>query len=344
MKALRKLAQGPGNVEVVETQEPSPQAGEVLIRVRMAGVCGTDVHIFHGLFPKVRPPVTLGHEFCGEVLEVGAGVRRWRLGERVTVESAAAFCGGCVHCLEGQTQRCDQRLAFGYGKDGGFAPVVAVRADALHRLPDHVSFREGALCEPLACATHAVVERSSLAPGETALVAGPGPIGLLVVQVARAMGARVILVGTPWDKERLELGLKLGAEHSLTAGAPENQELLEEWTKGKGVDKAFECSGSFSSFSSCVEWVKKGGELIQVGLLGKEASLDLDKLTYREVELKGCFAHNHNSWLKAIELLEKKEVELLPLVSETYSLEDWKKPFSLFERHEGLKYLLEPEP
>lgn len=344
MKALRKLAPGPGNVEVVEAPEPRPAEGEVLIKVRRAGVCGTDVHIFHGLFPKVRPPVTLGHEFCGEVVELGPGVKGWSPGERVTVESAARFCGSCVHCLEGQTQRCEERLAFGYGRDGGFAPYVAARADGLHRLPEHVSFQEGALCEPLACATHAVLERSSLAPGQTALVAGPGPMGLLVAQVAQAAGALVVLVGAPSDRERLQMGLRMGAKHCLVAGDPENQEILEELTRGIGVDVAFECSGSVSSVSGCVEWVRKGGQVVQVGLLGKEAGLDLDRLTYREVELRGCFAHNHESWEKALKLLENKEVDLMCLVSGTYPLEEWKEPFQLFERRQGLKYLLEPAP
>lgn len=342
MKALRKLAPGPGNVEVVETQEPRPGRGEVLIKVGMAGVCGTDLHIFHGLFPKVRPPVTLGHEFCGEVLELGSGVEGWRPGDRVTVESAAGFCGSCLHCQEGQTQRCEHRLAFGYGRDGGFAPLVAVRADGLHRLPEGISFQEGALCEPLACATHAVLERSSLSKGQVALVAGPGPIGLLVLQVAKAAGAQVILVGTSWDRDRLELGAQLGAWQTLLAGAPEKEQLLGEWTQGKGVDVAFECSGSLSSFSSCLEWVRKGGQVVQVGLLGKEGLMELDRLTYREVELKGSFAHNQGSWKRAMELLEREKVKLLPLVSGTYPLEEWREAFARCERHEGLKYLLRP--
>ncbi|MEJ5375424.1 MAG: zinc-binding dehydrogenase [bacterium] len=342
MRALRKLAPGPGNVDVVDTKEPRPQQGEVLIRVCMAGVCGTDLHILHGLFPKVRPPVTLGHEFCGEVVEVGSGVRGWKPGDRVTVESASGFCGNCVHCVEGQTQRCEERLAFGYARDGGFAPFVTARASALHRLPDHVDFQEGALCEPLACATHAVMERSSLLCGQMALVAGPGPIGLLVLQVARAVGAEVILVGTSEDRERLDLGLGMGARHVLVAGGAQNSELIGQWTHGAGVDVAFECSGSIASFSSCIQWVKKGGQVVQVGLLGKEEILDLDSITYKEVELRGCFAHNHRSWEKAIDLLQRKEVSLLPLVSGIYSLEEWKEPFARFQAHQGLKYLLKP--
>lgn len=343
MKALRKLTRGPGHVEVVEIEEPRPGPGEVLIRVHLAGVCGTDVHILHDLFPKVRPPVTLGHEFCGIVLEVGPGVEGWREGDRVTVESAAGFCGDCPHCLQGETQRCEERIAFGYARDGGFAQMVAARAEALHRLPQHVSFQEGALCEPLACATHAVLERSSLGPGNLAIVAGPGPIGLLIAQVARAAGARVLVVGTASDKERLALALRLGAEQGVLAQESDAGARVEEWTQGRGADLAFECSGTASSFSRCVEWVQKGGQVVQVGLLGRAASLDLDRVTFREVEIRGSFAHNRGSWEKAIQLLERRQVQLLPLVSGTYPLDEWQEAFQRFERREGLKYLLQPQ-
>ena len=343
MKALRKMAQGPGCVRVVEVEEPTPGPGEVLVGVRFAGVCGTDLHILHGLFPKVRPPVTLGHEFSGVVLETGPGVRGWQAGERVTVESAAGFCGGCLHCLEGETQRCEGRVAFGYGRDGGFAPLVTVRAGALHRLPEHVSLEEGALCEPLACATHGVLQRSGLSPGELAIVSGPGPIGLLVAQVARAAGARVMVVGAPSDMERLELALSLGAERCLVAQDQDASAAVALWTQGHGAHVAFECSGTPASFSNCVEWVRRGGQVVQVGLMGKASSLDLDRVTYKEVELRGSFAHNHGSWEMAIELLGRRQVELLPLVSGIYPLGKWEEPFELFEHHEGLKYLLRPE-
>lgn len=282
-------------------------------------------------------------EFCGVVLQVGAGVEGWREGDRVTVESAAGFCETCPHCLEGETQRCDERFAFGYGRDGAFAPLVAARAEALHRLPDHVSFEEGALCEPLACATHAVLERSSLGPGNLVIVAGPAPIGLLVAQVARAAGARVMVVGTESDQERLALALRLGAEKCLVVKEAEvAQQEVNEWTQGRGADLAFECSGAAASFSACVEWVRKGGQVVQVGLMGEHTTVDLDRITFKELEIRGSFAHNRGSWEKAINLLERRQVQLLPLVSGIYTLEQWLDAFQKFERREGLKYLLRP--
>lgn len=342
MKALRKLAPGPGNVEIVDVQEPKPGPGEVLVEVALAGVCGTDVHIFHDVFPKVRPPVTLGHEFCGVVVEVGPGVIGWEKGDRVTVESAAGFCTECVYCKEGKTQLCEHRVAFGYGRDGGFAPFVVARAEALHRLPENISLEEGALCEPLACATHAVLERSSLTPGKLVIVVGPGPIGLLVAQVSKSQGARVMVVGLASDQERLELAKRLGAERCLVAEHQEAAQEVKDWTQGQGAHIAFECSGAKTSFSACIEWVRKGGEIIQVGLLGKPSQVDLDGITFKELEVKGSFAHNRGSWEKAIDLLKRRWVETLPLVSGIFPLERWSEAFERFERREGLKYLLSP--
>lgn len=140
MKALRKLSDGPGNVEVVDVPRPIPSRLEVLISVERAGICGTDLHILHGRFPKVRPPVTLGHEFAGVVAEVGPGVDDWRLGERVCVESEAFSCGQGQYCQSGLTNLCPESLVYGYSKDGGFASFVIVRHNALHRLPGFVSF------------------------------------------------------------------------------------------------------------------------------------------------------------------------------------------------------------
>ena len=157
----------------MEISEPSPKEGEALIKVERVGICGTDIHIWHGLFSKTRPPVTLGHEFSGTVAAVGPGVEGWEPGARVTVESAAVYCGKCSYCKEGFTNVCEGRLAFGYGVDGAFADYVVTRASGLHRLPDSISFQEAALSEPLAVGAHAVIDLAHLGPEDTALVTAP---------------------------------------------------------------------------------------------------------------------------------------------------------------------------
>jgi L-iditol 2-dehydrogenase len=342
MKALRKLRRGPGNVDLVDVDPPRPGKGEVIVRVQYAGICGTDIHILHDLYPKAIPPVTLGHEFSGTVSELGNRVQGWKAGDRVTVESAADFCRVCEFCRSGQTQRCEKRQAFGSGRNGGFTSFVAARQDGLHRLPDHVSFQEGALCEPLACAVHAVMERSSVEPGKTVLVTGPGPIGLLVLQVAKAVGATVVISGTQRDEERLKLAKRIGADRCAQVDQQDLNSLIQEITGGMGADSAFECSGAEGALSDCLRGVRKGGEIVQVGLFARPIELNYDEVTFKEVKVKGSFTHNRGTWEKAIDLLRDRKVNVKTLISREFPLDQWQEAFRLFERGEGLKYLLYP--
>ncbi len=342
MKALRKLRRGPGNVDLVNVDPPRPGEGEVIVEVQYGGVCGTDIHILHDLYPKARPPVTLGHEFSGVVSELGPNVRGWKVGDRVTVESAAHFCRVCEFCRSGETQRCEEREGLGSGRDGGFASFVATRQDGLYRLPDHVSFQEGALCEPLACAIHAVMERSSIEPGKTILVTGPGPIGLLVLQVAKAVGATVVISGTQGDEERLKIAKRIGADHCVQIEQQDLHLLIHELTDGLGVDAAYECSGALGALSDCLQGVRKGSEIVQVGLFGRSIELNYDDVTFKEVQVKGAFTHNPGTWEKAMELLRDRKVDLNSLVSGEFPLDQWEEAFRLFEKGRGLKYLLYP--
>lgn len=343
MKALRKTAQGAGHVTVVDVPDPLPGKNQVRIRVACAGICGTDLHIFHGDFAKVRPPVTLGHEVAGTVDAVGEGVTAWRPGDRVTVESEAHTCGRCEMCTSGRANLCADRLALGYGVDGGFADALVVRQSALHRLPDRVSFQEGALSEPLTVAVHAVSERSSLKSGEWALITGPGPIGLLVFQVVRAAGGYAIVTGTARDAERLRLADELGAEATVQVDEEDLASRIEQITEGQGVASAFECSGVGAAIGDCLACVQSGGEIVQIGLYGQSISLDMDQVAMREIVLKGAFVHTSETWKKAIALMDTQSVNLKALVSGTFPISTWQEAFRRSEAGEGIKYLLYPE-
>jgi L-iditol 2-dehydrogenase len=342
MLALRKLAAGERQVELVNIPEPAPNNGQVLIKVKRAGICGTDLHILHGRFPKVRPPVTLGHEFAGVVTAVGEGAPGWSPGDRVVVETEAIVCGRCPYCISGLTNLCSERLAYGYSVDGGFAGYAAVRHQALHRLPAHVTFPEGALAEPLAVAVHAVMECGGINAGELILVTGPGPIGLLALQVAKAAGAQVVISGTNEDATRLKTAAGLGVGLAVNVERRDLDEVISDFSRGAGVDAAIECSGTPAALLDCLKSVKKRGRIIQVGLSGSSLEMDLDRLTLKEVTLKGAFAHNHATWTKALALLAASQVNLKPLVSAEFSLEDWQEGFRLSAIGAGLKYLLCP--
>lgn len=342
MKALRKTAKGPGHVAVVDVPEPLPQKDQVRIRVACAGICGTDLHIFHGDFAKVRPPVTLGHEVAGTVDVVGEGVTTWRPGDRVTVESEAHTCGRCPMCRSGRANLCAERLALGYGVDGGFADALVVRQSALHRLPDGVSFQEGALSEPLTVAVHAVSERSGMTSGDWVLITGPGPIGLLVLQVVMATGGHGIVTGTARDEDRLQLAEKLGAAATVRVDREDLPSRVAQITEDRGVASAFECSGVAAAIDDCLRCVSSGGEIIQVGLYGRPVSIDMDQAAMREIVLKGAFVHTNETWKKAIDLMTTGVIDLNAMVSGKFAIQAWEEAFRRSESGEGIKYLLYP--
>ncbi len=342
MQALRKLAPGEGRVELVDLPVPEPGPGQVLLKVRSASICGTDLHILEGAFPKVRPPVTLGHEFAGEVARLGPGVRGWQEGDRVTCESEAHSCGGCSYCQAGQTNLCPQRLAHGYSLDGGMAQYVLVRHDALHRLPGSVSFQQGALCEPLAVAVHAVLELDPPAPGQSVLVTGPGPIGLLVLAVLVMTGAEVTVAGTSHDQSRLEVARAMGAKQVVMADRQELAQVAGECAGGEGFSRAWECSGAPAALNAAMECLRRQGSIIQVGLSGGLAPVDLDRLTLKELRLVGAFAHNHATWERTMELMAQGRLDAALVISGEFPLSQWERAFDLARRQEGLKYLLRP--
>ncbi len=342
MKALRKLRRGVGQIELVEIPMPIPGYGEVIVRVACAGVCGTDIHIFHDAYTNLTPPVTLGHEFTGIVSQIGPGVKRWAVGDRVVVESLAAVCGTCTFCRSGQTQLCRDRKAFGISQDGGFAQFVAVREDALHLLPEGLSFEQAAMTEPLCVAVHAVMERSRLPAGAWVLVTGPGTIGQLVCQVARLTGASVILAGTSADHNRLEVAKATGVEHCLFSDQEGAAVEVVRLTRGGGPDVAFECAGARGAVHFCLNTVRKGGQIVQVGLSGRAFEIDYDLICLKEIEVLGSFTHNRDTWEKSIALLTNPRLDLSALVSGVYPLEKWDQAFEKTEKAEGLKYLLTP--
>lgn len=342
MKALMKLQRGEGFVELKEVEDPRPDADEVLIAVRRAGVCGTDIHILHGEFPKARPPFVLGHEFSGVVEEVGSEVRGWKVGDRVVSETSAHFCGRCRFCQRGDTQICPEREAYGYVRNGAFAKYLVVKAKLLHRIPESVSDSEAALSEPLAVCVHSAYHRTKVEPGDVTLVTGPGAVGLIMFQVVKAAGAKVILCGMDSDRERLRLGAELGADRCVNVEREDLSSIVMEMTEGYGVDKSYECAGAKGAVTDCLRLTRRGGTIVQVGLFGRPIEIPYEEITLKELSIIGCFAQNHDSWDPALRLLAEKKVKMGPLVSAEYPLDRWKEAFERSERREGLKYLLYP--
>lgn len=342
MEAVMKVAAGSGNVELREIAEPAPGPGQALIEVSAAGICGTDLHIYHDEF-RCNPPVVLGHEVAGRVLALGPDAGGVREGERVTTETYFSTCARCRYCRAGHTNLCPERRSIGSAIDGGFARHLVVPARNLHRLPDNVSDQAGALTEPLACVVHALLGKPTIRPGDVVAIAGPGAIGLLAVQVARAAGATVVMLGTSSDQQRLTLARRLGASHTLVVGEQDPQELLAGLThEGHGADVVIECSGAGPAAAQLLTLARRRGRYLQVGLFGKPIAWDFDQVCYRELEVRGSNASTPESWLRALRLLGEGRVDTEAVISHRYPLGGWREAFDDFESKRGIKLLLVP--
>jgi L-iditol 2-dehydrogenase len=341
VKALVKCAPGVGNLEVRDIPEPTVPPGHVKIRVHATGICGTDLHIYHDEF-RSYPPVVLGHEIAGEVAEIGEGVQRVRPGDRVTTETYYSTCERCRNCRIGRRNLCPHRRSIGTAVDGGFTNFVITPERNIHQLPDNVSLLAGALTEPLACVVHGAVELPRLIAGDVAVIAGPGAIGLLTLQVVKAAGATAVVLGTDADKHRLEAARNFGADAVLNVQRDEVQETISGLTDGEGADIVYECSGAGPAAISLLDWVRRGGQYAQIGLFGKHVAWDLDAVCYKELTVTGSNAHVPSAWDRALALMASGAVQTEPLISGVYPVTEWREAFDVFERRAGLKTVLRP--
>ena len=342
MKALVKYASGVGNIDVREMPEPFPGEGEVKVEVKYCGICGTDIHIYHDHY-KSNPPVIMGHEWSGQVVEIGPGVESIKVGDRVTGIPAAYTCGRCRYCLEGHVFLCEERLSFGSGLNGAFAKYAIVLEKNIRHLPDNVSCKAGALSEPLACCVKAVIFLTGVSAGDVVLITGPGPIGLLAAQVAKAEGGYVVLAGTSVDKERLEFGKELGVDLTLNVETDDVDAALKDLTQGYGADVVLECAGAPAATRLGIDVIRKEGKFTQIGLHDHPFEFDFLKILIKELRVVGSFASSLESWDRTMTLFRQGKIQTEPLVSDVLPLSEWEKGFEKINKRDGLKILLEPE-
>ncbi len=344
MKALYKTDTGIGNVELLDAPIPEPGPGEVCIEVKAAGICGSDLHIYDGSINiPIRPPVIIGHEFAGTIHALGEGVGDWRVGDRITSETSITICGKCPYCRTGFYNLCPDRTFLGYSADGAFAEFTIVPPRLLHRLPENISFQEGALTEPLACCVHGVMELTEIVAGDLVIIFGPGAIGLLSMLLAKAAGGIVLVAGISKDADRLLLAAGLGADHTIDIETEDLADIVNKLSDSIGADVVIECSGAGAAAAAGLELVRKRGQYTQVGLFGKPITVDFEKIAYKEIKVTGSFSQKWTAWEKSLNLLGKGIIDLKPLISDIFPLSDWKTAFEKFESGEGLKILLDPK-
>ena len=342
MLAVRKTARGLGNVEVQEVPEPRAGPGQVVLEVDSAGICGTDLHIYLDEF-ETYPPVTIGHETAGGIVEVGPEVTGWTVGDRVTSETYFYTCGECPPCRQGRANLCPRRRSIGSKQNGAFARYLVTPAANLHRVPDELDLESAALTEPLACTLHGVLETAGVRAGDNVAITGPGPIGLLALQLAKVAGATVAMIGTNQDAERLTLAKELGADHSINVQEVGNViETVTDAFRTDGADLVIECSGAAPAARTLLDLARRGGRFCQMGLYGKPILLDQDAICYKELVVTGTNASVTTAWTRALKLLSEKKVNAQRLISHRFTIEQWDKALEVVKDKQGVKVMLKP--
>lgn len=324
MKAVVKTERAYGHVEIMDANKPHPKAGEVLVKIKAVGVCGSDVHIYQydDTYHHIPVPLILGHEYAGIIEEVGPGVTDWKVGERVMGE-AVIPCDSCMYCRTGLWEVCQNRRGLGVTSQGAMMEYMAVPLNVLHRLPDGLDFHDAVLAQPCAVAMHGI-ERTSFGKGDQDVaVFGPGIIGLSAALALKAGGASsVVLFGTDVDEEmRLSAARKMGLEAVNLSKETPLEALKRVTGKSDGFDFVYDCSGAHQAITDGISVLKKGGTLMEIGIPTRPITIDLAGMVRSEKNLMTSYSANWQSYERAIKLIYDNRVELGKLVNK-YRLDD----------------------
>jgi L-iditol 2-dehydrogenase len=328
-----------------DVPQPTLEPDSVLVRVRVCGICGSDIHGMDGSSGRRVPPIIMGHEASGVIAAVGSSVSDWKVGDRVTFDSTV-YCGNCYFCRRGEINLCDNRRVLGvstgeYRQHGAFAEYLAVPERILYRLPDSVTFEQGAFVEPVSIAVHAV-NRTNVHVDDVAVVVGTGMIGLLVVQVLRAAGCGQV-IAVDLDPARLELACELGAHAGLRSDQVDVAAAVRERTNGRGADCAFEVVGISPTVKLAVNCVRKGGQVTLVGNLSPNVELPLQAVVTREITLHGSCG-SQGEYGVCLDMIARGVVRVEPLLSAIAPLDEGAEWFArLYSGEPGLlKVMLQP--
>ncbi len=338
MKASRFL----GNKTFAVTDLPTPHAGpgELVLRNQVCGVCGTDVHIYHGEpgSADVNPPVVLGHEYSGEVVEVGEGVTGFAVGDHVTVDPNI-YCGHCAYCQNGKKQLCPSMEAIGVTRDGGFAQYSRIPASQAFKLEPTVPWEAAAMAEPLACCLHGI-DLAGIQVGDKVCVVGGGAIGLLMVQLAKLSGASQIVLSEPNEKRR-QVGLQLGANAALDPTRPDSQEVFAQVLDG-GANVVIECVGNVPAVKSAFQFAGKGATVLLFSVPKVDATFDLPLFDVykKELTIKGSFV-NPDTHARAVALINSGKVDFGPIITHRFPLDQLPEAIAMQMSDASIKVVVE---
>ena len=344
MKGLMKFQKGIDGLELWEVPEPTPREGELKVKVLAAGICGGDVHAYHDN-RYLEMPVILGHEFVGQVTETCGDVGDFKVGDWITTLPACYGCGECDYCKDGRVTLCPERRSIGSYDDGAMADYVVVPAKYSFKLPDSAKTLQEkkiyALAEPFCCIVRGVYERIDVKPGDVAVVSGPGPMGLMTVQLLKSRGAYVIVSGLPVDAEKLELAKSMGADETVTSLEELKAAVCRKNPYGAHI--TCDCTGIAASLDNCIRVIAPNGNHLQIACWPGLVTADLDALFLKEANYITTNSTAVSSWEIGMKLMAEGKVDLTPLMNMEVSLDNWKEGFDAAISKRKFKVVLLPD-
>ena len=330
----------PKQIMFREIPVPEPGDDQVLVKIMKIGVCGSDIHVYHGTHPFTSYPVTHGHEVSAKVVSCGANVSGFHEGQRVTIEPQV-YCGKCYPCTHGKYNLCEELKVMGFQTTGTASEYFAVDASKVTPLPDGMTFNEGAMIEPLAVTVHAAKRFPEL-EGSKAVVLGAGPIGILLAQSCKALGAAQVMV-TDVSDYRLQLAKKCGADFVYNTL---NKDFGEAMIESFGPDKAdviYDCAGNDITMGQAIKYARKGSTIILVAVFSKMATVDLAVLNDHELDLNTSMMYRHEDYVDAIRLVGESKIQLKPLMSKHFAFKDYLQAYQYIDdnRETTMKVLID---
>ncbi len=327
---LKQVMTKPGIIEFCEVDMPKIKDDEVLVKIMRIGICGSDLHVYHGEHPFTSYPVTQGHEVSGLIVELGGRVKGLTLGQRVTIEPQVT-CGTCYLCRGGRYNLCENLKVMGFQTTGTASEYFAVHVSKITPLPDNMSFDEGAMIEPLAVAVHAAQRYEDL-EDSAVVVLGAGPIGILTAQACKALGADKVMI-TDISNKRLEIAKNCGDFITVNTKTTELSTAID---KHFGVDKAdviFDCAGNDITINEAINCARKGSTIVLIAVFAKMANVNLAVLNDKQLVLDTSMMYKHGDYLTAIELVQNKEVNLRPLMSKHFPFREFLDAYKYIEEN-----------
>lgn len=342
-KMLQQVMTAPHQITFREVDIPELGPDQVLVKIKRIGVCGSDIHVFHGQHPYTSYPVTQGHEVSGCIAKLGQYVTGFEVGQKVTIEPQV-FCGRCHPCLHGKYNLCENLKVMGFQTTGTASEYFAVDASKVTPIPQEMSYDDGAMIEPLAVAVHAAKRYEDL-KGSKVVVLGAGPIGILIAQTVKALGASQVLV-TDISDMRLDLAKQLGADFVVNTA---KEDYATELVRAFGPDKAdvvYDCAGNDITMNAAIQNGRKGSTIILVAVFAKMANVDLAKLNDSELDLNTTMMYRHEDYVDAIRLVNEGKIQLKPLQTAHFAFEDYQKAYEFIDANRELtmKVIIDVDP